>query len=1138
MSQRIDIQHGQQGTADRDFPLSFLDTYFMPVDVVFVIEGFLDKDRLCKSLSNTLSIFPPVYGRFKPPSSATKGELSLHLYHPIPVFWQSEPKDTFEPSAWKQFIKRIATKKILKGQAPLLQVTVTYQPQTSQTILGRIPPRSQQFSPTLGSKLKAYGPLVHAIVFKTLEYARFNISAQDLGILAQKTRSRLHPVRCSTQDAFKAYLLKALNRFVYNGLTAHPRVTRIVTIVDARKGRDTSETYFGNCITAAYTPYLPASKSLSDIAFAVREGVTSISPEKLAKGDEWIQAIQGVNGLMDLTPAFDQDTLYVDDWTKVSMEEVHFGQLQVMFCQPLEVEALPVRNCQDDISKIWYFNMYRLGLAALFSLALPVAADPIQSNGSSSAIDTTRWLGARAKADSWIAKMTLKEKSLMVTGTFDGTCIEYIAPIERIGFSGLCIQDGPIGLRLGDLVSVFPSGVTTAATWDKQLMALRGEAMAEEFIAKGAHVLLGPVAGALGRSPYGGRNWEGFSPDPYLTGIAMDETIRAIQEKGVQATAKHLIANEQETQRKPTSINGKLVDAVSSNVDDRTMHELYLWPFADAVHAGVSSVMCGYNRINGTYSCENKHLINNLLKKELGFEGYVMSDFLTTPPGLNPIKAGLDMNQPGPVSLLPLVETYWGDNLVSAVKNGTLAQSELDGMVRRILTPYFYLGQDKGYPSVDPSSTPLVYNSFSYPIIGPSPVGRDVRGNHSALIREVAAAGTVLLKNDNSILPLNKSLTNIGVFGNDAADPSIGTLYADEHGIEIGTLISGGGSGSGRPSYIVSPLDAFKAYAKENDKRVQYVTNNTAIAKGTMSGLYPWPEVCIVFLKSFVSEGFDRKTLLADDDSVEVVNSIASRCPRRTIVVTHSGGPDVMPWATNPNVSAIVAAHFPGQESGNSIMDVLTGKVNPSGKLPYTITKKEEDYNGKIVNITGAEAEDGSAWQSDFTEGLLIDYRHFDQKNVTPLYEFGYGLSYTAFDVSSDLTISTSNKIPARSSAIKSNTTLALGGNPHLWDTVVRCSVEVSNTGRVAGATVVQLYAALPKKNIPADTPIRTLRGFEKVHLEPGESKEVTFNLKRRDLSYWDVSIQDWVVPKGDIVLSAGFSSRDLKTSASVNVAQ
>ncbi|RGP78932.1 hydroxycinnamoyl shikimate quinate hydroxycinnamoyltransferase [Fusarium longipes] len=399
MAQRIDIQHDDQGVGDRDFPLSFLDTYFMPVDVILVINESLDQDRLCKSLSKALSLYPPVFGRFRRPSIATQGELSLHLYHSIPLFWRTECKEVFSPSSWKEFIDRITTKKVLAGQAPLLQVTVTYLPDTRQTVLGvsfchvlgdalslysllrtwssiyaqdnasipppiterirfknsfrsisakeiprQLPRRSQRFSPTFSSKINAYAPLVHTIVFKTLEYARLGVTTEHLGILVKKTRARLHPATCSTQDAFKAYLLKALNRFVYKRLTPYPRVTRIVTIVDARRPRNVPQEYFGNCITAADTTYLPASKSLSQVALAVREGVNSLTPEKMAKGDEWIQAIQSVNGLMDLTPAFEADTLYVDDWTKVAMEEVNFGQQQETFCQPLEVEALPIRN--------------------------------------------------------------------------------------------------------------------------------------------------------------------------------------------------------------------------------------------------------------------------------------------------------------------------------------------------------------------------------------------------------------------------------------------------------------------------------------------------------------------------------------------------------------------------------------------------------------------------------------------------------------------------------------------------------------------------------------------------------------------------------------------------------------------------
>ncbi|RFN48408.1 hydroxycinnamoyl shikimate quinate hydroxycinnamoyltransferase [Fusarium flagelliforme] len=390
--QRIDIHH-PDGNADRDFPLSFLDTYFMPVDLVLVINGTLDKDQLCQSLTKALALYPPVFGRFKRPR---QGELLLHLYHSVPLYFGKQ--DVFHPYSWRKFTNGISTKKVLSGQAPLFQVTVTYL-STAQTVLGisffhvlgdvlslysllrtwsgmysedktcipppltkrigfkafppsvsvkeipqQLPRRSQRFSPTLGSKITAYAPLVHAIVFKTLEYARFNVTAEHLNILVEKARSQLHPANCSTQDAFKAYLLKALNRFVYTKLTSHPRVTRIVTIVDARRARNVPGEYFGNCITACDTPYLAASTNLSQVANAVRQGINALTADKLEKGDEWIQSIQAVNGLMDLTPAFEADTLYVDDWTKVSMEEVDFGLQQDMFCQPLEVEALPVRN--------------------------------------------------------------------------------------------------------------------------------------------------------------------------------------------------------------------------------------------------------------------------------------------------------------------------------------------------------------------------------------------------------------------------------------------------------------------------------------------------------------------------------------------------------------------------------------------------------------------------------------------------------------------------------------------------------------------------------------------------------------------------------------------------------------------------
>jgi beta-glucosidase len=206
-----------------------------------------------------------------------------------------------------------------------------------------------------------------------------------------------------------------------------------------------------------------------------------------------------------------------------------------------------------------------------------------------------------------------------------GPCVGNIAPIARLNFSGLCLQDGPLAIRQAIYASVFPAELSVAASWDRSLSRQRGLYMGSEFRGKGSHIALGPVVGPLGRSPFGGRNWEGFSPDSYLSGELVAETVQGIQGAGVQATTKHYILNEQETQRNPSTVNGTMIDSISSNIDDKTMHETYLWPFANAVHAGSASIMCSYNRINGSYGCQNSKTLNGLLKDELGFQGYVMS---------------------------------------------------------------------------------------------------------------------------------------------------------------------------------------------------------------------------------------------------------------------------------------------------------------------------------------------------------------------------------------------------------------------------------------------------------------------------------------------------------------------------------
>lgn len=724
-----------------------------------------------------------------------------------------------------------------------------------------------------------------------------------------------------------------------------------------------------------------------------------------------------------------------------------------------------------------------------------------------------------------------------------------IAPIPRLGFNGLCLHDGPLAIREAVFASVFPAGITTAASWDRGLMHLRGIYMGEEFRGKGSHVALGPVAGPLGRSPYGGRNWEGFSPDPYLTGVAMEETITGMQSAGIQACSKHYIGNEQETQRNPSSTSftgaaasGPVIEAVSANIDDRTMHELYLWPFANAVRAGTASVMCSYQRINGSYGCENSKTLNGILKDELGFQGYVVSDWLGTHSGVSAIEAGLDMNMPGGINFLEATPSYWGQNITTAVNNGSLPESRIDDMVRRIMTPYYYLGQDQGFPTVDPSGVPL--NFFApetwveeFVLNGTS--NRDVRANHAGLIRELGAAGTVLLKNVNNALPL-RAPKNIGVFGNDAADVTRGLYFlnirlsVDSGNSDIGTLPVGGGSGTGRFTYVVPPLEAVKARGNRDGALVQYITDNANITFAGLWSIAPSPpEVCLVFLKTWASEGSDRTHLEVDWNGTAVVNTVAATC-NNTIVITHSGGLNTLPFANNPNVTAILAAHYPGQESGNSIVDVLYGDVNPSGKLPYTIARSANDYNTRIANSSALlNTTDPNAWQSDFTERLLIDYRHFDAANTSVLYEFGFGLSYTTFDLSG-LGVSSvygggniSHAPPA--------SPVVPGGNAALWDVLFRVTATVRNTGSVAGATVPQLYLSMPAE-AGEGTPVRVLRGFDKVSVQPGQSVRVSFDLMRRDVSYWDATRQNWIIPSAAIGVEVGFSSRDLRLRGSLRV--
>lgn len=787
--------------------------------------------------------------------------------------------------------------------------------------------------------------------------------------------------------------------------------------------------------------------------------------------------------------------------------------------------------------------MALLVLAISFMGGVSAAWDPSLYTTSPAVLPSpnvtgTGWEDAFAKAQDFLAELTLEEKTALITGT-SGPCPGNIIGIERLNFTGLCLQDGPLAIRQATYASVFPAGVNTGASFDREQFYKRGLYMGQEFKGKGAEIALGPVAGPLGRTPWGGRNWEGFGADPYLSGIANAETVLGIQDAGVQATTKHFIGNEQDTQRNPSvAEDGTTIESVSINIDDRTMHELYVWPFADAVRAGTASIMCSYNRLNGSYGCQNSKILNGILKDELRFMGYVMSDWGAVHSGVATIESGLDMNMPGGIGFSSSTSSsLWGANATAAVNNGTVPESRIDDMILRIMTPYFHLGQDKDFPLVDKSSAAINGNaesSFGYPFeLGPIV---DVRTEeHTQFIRESAANSTVLLKNTGS-LPL-KAPKSIAVFGNGAGDYEaglysfVGAFLADP--VEQGTLASGGGSGTGRFSYLVTPLEAIKARAKQDDALVQFILSNEIITQYGIDSIQPAPEVCLVFIKSWATEGFDRDELEPEHNGTGVVETVADSCSN-TIVVHSGAGPVLLPFASHPNVTAILLSHFPGQESGNSLVDVLYGDVNPSGHLPYTIPSSLSVASPPIVNSTQlVETTDPNAWQDPFTEGLYIDYRYYALKDGSVHYPFGFGLSYTTFSLS-ELSVTAVAGTSNSSSLPSAAAPVLPGGNADLWKPLYVANVSVSNTGDVAGAAVPQLYVNIADAGAPAGTPQWQLRGFDRVDLAPGQTKTVGFELLRRDVSFWDVEAQQWRLPGGTIGVEVGFNFEERPVKASL----
>ncbi|EKM59357.1 glycoside hydrolase family 3 protein [Phanerochaete carnosa HHB-10118-sp] len=698
-----------------------------------------------------------------------------------------------------------------------------------------------------------------------------------------------------------------------------------------------------------------------------------------------------------------------------------------------------------------------------------------------------------------------------------GRCVGNIPAIAG-KFPGLCLEDSPLGVRDTDFVTAFPTGITAASTWNRTLIRLRGLFMGREHKGKGVNVALGPMMN-LGRVAQGGRNWEGFGAEPFLAGETAYETILGMQDGGVQACAKHYINNEQEFDRTQES----------SNVDDRTQHELYAHPFMRSVMAGVAAVMCSYNLVNDTYACENDKTLNDILKREFGFQGYVMSDWSAQHSTMSAV-AGLDMTMPGDISF-GSGTSWFGQNLTDFVLNGTIAESRVDDMASRILASWYLLDQDSpDYPSVN-------FNAF-FPLDEATNEHVDVQDDHFEVVREIGAAGAVLLKNDGA-LPLLKPRTLI-VIGNDSGPSLYGPNGFTDRGGDDGILAMGWGSGTAQFPYLIDPLSAIQTRAIKDHTSVTWWRSNWEL--GGLASAVLEQSVAIVFVNADSGEGYitvdgnagDRKNLTLWGNADDLITTVANN-NNNTIVVAHSVGPAIVEaWIDHPNVTALIWANVPGQEAGNSIVDVLYGDYNPSGRLPYTIAKSPSDYPTQLIT----NPDPSVIISIPYTEGLFIDYRYFDANNIEPRFEFGFGLSYTTFKYSNVwaavIPQPDSDSVALEQAWLAGQATpIADGSTTALWlhRPFIKVTFDIQNTGSVAGGEIPQLYIHHPAS---AGEPPSLLKGFTDIRLNQGETKTVTLTLSRYDLSIWDVVAQGWVKPQGRITFSVGASSRDFRLEGTI----
>lgn len=646
-----------------------------------------------------------------------------------------------------------------------------------------------------------------------------------------------------------------------------------------------------------------------------------------------------------------------------------------------------------------------------------------------------------------ISQMTLEEKA----GMCSGLDFWHLKGVERLGIPSVMVSDGPHGLRkqddkadhlgINDSIEAvcFPPAVLSACSFDRELLETLGETVGDEAQATDLSVVLGPAVN-IKRSPLCGRNFEYYSEDPYLAGESAAAFIKGVQSRHVGTSIKHFAANNQEFNRM----------SASSEVDERTMREIYLPAFETAVKKSQPyTVMCSYNKINGTYASENPWLLTEVLRDEWGFEGYVMSDWGAVNDRVEGLKAGLELEMPASGGINDA-------EIVKAVQDGTMDEAVLNQAVERILKIIFEYTDNR-------KEQPLTLEK-----------------DHE-IAQKVAEESIVLLKNEGAILPLREN----------------------EHVAFIGGFVKhpryqGGGSSHVNSFKVTSAWDALagkehityaEGFSAETDV---YDEKLTAEAIETAKQA----DKTIIFAglpESFESEGYDRKHMHLPECQNKLIAEIAKVQPN-TIVVLHNGAAVEMPWVNE--VKGLVEAYLGGQAVGQAIVNILYGMVNPSGKLAETFPIKLED-NPSYLNF-------GDGDKVEYNEGVFVGYRYYDKKKMDVAFPFGYGLSYTTFEYSN----------------IKTDKETLTEGD------TLQVSVDVTNTGDRYGKEIVQLYVA--DKTEAVRRPEKELKGFEKVALNPGETKTVTFTLDKRSFAWYNTDIHDWYAASGAYEIMIAASSREI----------